>query len=212
MPLFPHAHAATLLRRDAAGRTVYFPVPEDMTCYVVPDVESEQRILCQLMRIRFVQMTAWVFSIVVPIAIIVVADDIGVLIPKWVFLLGFLIAVIPIQLLPDIARRKLARGLASEREHGAKPSIVEKLPAWAVVLVVALAVGLAFYLGRAWPLQVIGWLEDIPRVLHESKVLAKIAVFTGGAAAVLWTGIGVLKKWLRSSIDRRDPVDTAEKK
>src|SRR5262249_27404448 len=96
---------------------VYFPVREDMTCYVVPDVESEQRILCQLMRIRFVQLTAWVFSVVVPILIIVVADDIGVVIPKWLFLLGFLIAVIPIQLLPDIARRRLARGLASEREH-----------------------------------------------------------------------------------------------
>jgi hypothetical protein len=212
MPLFPHAHAATLLRRDAAGRTVYFPVPEGMTSYVVPDVESEQRILRQLTRIRFVQLTAWVFLAVVPIAVIVAADDIGVLIPKWLFLLGFLIALIPIQLLPELARRRLARGLALEREHAAKPSFIEKLPVWAVVLVVALAVGLALYFGRAWPLKVIGWLEDIPRVLQESRFLVKVAVLIGGIAAVLWAGIGALKRWLRPSIDRRDPIDTAEKK
>jgi len=212
MPLFPHTHAATFLRRDAAGRTVYFPVPEDMTCYVVPDVESEQRILRRLKRIRFVQLTAWVFLAVALIAVIVAADDIGVLIPKWLFLLGFLIAVIPIQLLPELARRRLARGLVLEREHAAKPSFIEKLPAWAVVLVVALAVGLAFYFGRAWPLKVIGWLEDIPQVLHESKVLAKVAVLIGGAAGVLWAGICTLKKCLRPSIDRHDSIDTAEKK
>jgi len=29
---------------------------------------------------------------------------------------------------------------------------------------------------------------------------------------VFWAGIGVLKKWLRASIDRRDPVATAQKK
>jgi len=212
MPLFPHAHAATLLRRDAGGRTVYYPVPEDMTCYVVPDVESEQRILRRLMRIRFVQLTAWVFLAVALIAVIVAADDIGVLIPKWLFLLGFLIAVLSIQLLPELARRRLARGLVLERKQVAKPSFIERLPAWAVVLVVALAIGLAFYFGRAWPLKVIGWLEDIPQVLHESKVFAKVAVLIGGAAGVLWAGIGTLKKWLQPSIERRDPIDTAEKK
>jgi len=35
-------------------RTVYFPVLEDKACYVVPDLDPEQRILRQLRCIRFV--------------------------------------------------------------------------------------------------------------------------------------------------------------
>jgi len=210
-PLFPYAHAASLLRHDAAGRTVYFPVPEDKACYVVPDVESEQRIFRQLTRIRLVELTVWVFLSGILIAAIVVADNIGVLIPKWLFFLVFLIAVIPIQLLPEWARYRLARGLVLEPEQAPKPSLIEKFPAWVVVPVVALAVGLALYFGRAWPLTAIGRLVDISQALHESKALAKVAVLIGGAAAVLWGGIGTVKKLLRSRIDHRDPIGSDEK-
>ena len=57
-----------------------------------------------------------------------------------------------------------------------------------------------------------GGLEDIPQALHESKVLAKVALLIGGAAGVLWAGICTLKKCLRPSIDRHDSIDAAEKK
>jgi hypothetical protein len=201
-----------LLKRDAAGRTVYFPVPEDKASYVVPDVESEQRIFRQLTRIRFVQLTVSVFLSGILIAAIAIADDIGVLIPKWLFFLGFLIAVLPIQLLPERARLRLARGLVLEPKQAPKPSLIEKFPAWVVVLVVALAVGLAFYFGRAWPLTAIARLEHISQALHELKALAKVAVLIGGSAAVLWGGIGTLKTLLRSRVDRRDPIGSDEKK
>jgi hypothetical protein len=212
MPLLPHAHAASLLRRDATGRTLYFPVPEDKACYVVPDVASGERVLRQLRRIRFVELTTWVLFLAVLITAIAVADGVGVSIPKWLFVLGFLIAMIPIQLLIERARRRSARGLVLAPGYTPKPSLIEKLPAWAVVLVVALAVGLAFYFGRLWPLKVIAWLEDIPQALHESKALAKVVVFIGGATTVLWGGVSTLKKWLRSSVHRRDPIVTDDKK
>ena len=89
--------------------------------------------------------------------------------------------------------------------------MIEKFPAWVVVPVVALAVGLALYFGRAWPLTAIGRLVDISQALHESKALAKVAVFIGGTAAVLWSGIGALKKWVQRSRDPSNPVNAKEK-
>ena len=82
MPLLPHAHAASLFRRDATGRTVYFPVLEDKACYVVPDVESEQLIIRTPRRICFVQLAAWKSFPAVLIFVVTVGEGAGVLISK----------------------------------------------------------------------------------------------------------------------------------
>jgi len=68
-----------------------------------------------------------------------------------------------------------------------------------VVIVVAVAIGLAIYFGKIGTLRAIAWLDDLPLALHESKALAKVAVFIGGAAAVLLGGIGAIKKWVQRS-------------
>jgi hypothetical protein len=212
MPLFPSAHAASLLRRDDAARTVFFPVDEDKSWYVVPDVQTEQRIYRQLKRIRFVQLAAWVLLPALLIGALVITDSSGVLIPKWLFISGFMITLLAIQLFPEFAQRRLARGLALAHEQAPKPSLFEKLPAWVVVLLVAMAVGVAFYLGRVWPLKAIAWLEGLPYVLHESKTLVKVALLIGGAGAMLWGGIGAPKKWFQSSSNQADATGTDEKK
>jgi hypothetical protein len=54
-------------------------------------------------------------------------------------------------------------------------------------------------------------LDDIPRALQESKVLLKVAILVAGGAAMLWGGIGALKKWIQSSNDHADPIGTDEK-
>jgi hypothetical protein len=211
MSLLPGAHASSLLRRDAAARTVYFPVDEDKSCYVVPDVQTEQRIYRQLRRIRFIQLAAWVFLPALLIGAIAVTDG-AVLIPKWLFITGFMITLLTMQLLPEFARRRLARGLALAHEQTPEPSLFEKLPAWVVALLVAMAVGLAIYLGRTWPLRAIAWLEDLPYALHESKALVKVAVLIGGLAAMLCGGITALKKWFQPFGDQADSIDTDRKK
>jgi hypothetical protein len=205
MPLLPAAHAASLLRCNDAGRKVFFPVGEDEGCYVVPDAETEQRIFGQLQRIRLAELAAWILLPAALIAVIAVAD--GVEPPKWLFLLGLLSAIMALQLLPGWARRRLARGLVLATEHTPEPSWIEKLPAWGGVLVAAvvvLAIGLAIYLDRSWPFKLV-WLAHIAPALVASKALVKVAVFIGGAAAILWAGIGAVSKRLRASGDHADP-------
>jgi hypothetical protein len=77
-----------------------------------------------------------------------------------------------------------------------------------VVIMVAVAIGLAIYFGKIGTLKVIAWLDDLPLALHESKALANVAVFVGAAAAALWGGIGALKKRVQRS---RDPLNPKEK-
>jgi hypothetical protein len=194
MPLLPSAHAASLLRRDDAARTVFIPVDDDKSRYVVPDAQTEHHIFRQLKRIRLIQLAAWGLLPAVLMGTIVITDG---AIPKWLFIAGFMIALTTIQLIPEFARQRLARGLALAREQAPEPSLFEILPTWVVVFLVALAVAVAIYLGRTWPLKAITWLGDLPQALHESKVLVKIAVLVGGAAAMLWGAIGALKKWFR---------------
>jgi hypothetical protein len=207
MPLLPHAHAASSLRRDASRRTVFFP-GADKRCYIVPDLETEERILRKLRRIRFVELAAWLLFAAALIGALVVTDG-GVSIPKWLFILGFVIAMLAIELPSEWARQRLAHGL--EKGQASEPSLLEKLPGWVVVMVVAVAVGLAIYFGKIGPLKAIAWLDDLPLALHESKALAKVAVFIGGTAAVLWSGIGALKKWVQRSRDPSNPVNAKEK-
>ena len=211
MPLLPDAHAASLLRYDDAARTVFFPVGEEKSCYVVPDVETEQRIRRQLKRIRFAQLAAWALLPVILVITIAVTDRAGVLIPKWLFVSVVVVTIMAYQLVPEWARRRLARGLAPLAERASKKSLIEKLPAWAAVLMIALAVGLAFYLGQDWPVKAIAWLDDIPHAPQESKALAKLAVFIAGASAVLWGGVGALRMWFRPSGEQANPISTDEK-
>ena len=212
MPLFPSAHAASLLRHDDAARTVFFPVDEDKSCYVVPDVQTEHRIYRQLKRIRFLQLAAWALLPALLVGAIVITDSSGVLLPKWLCISGFMIILMAIQLLPEFAQRRLAYGLALAHEQAPKPSLFEILPAWVVLLLVAMAVGLAFYLGRVGPLKAIAWLEDLPYALHASKTLMKIVILIGGTGAMLWGGIRAPKKWFQSSSHQADAIGTDEKK
>jgi hypothetical protein len=209
MPLLPHAHSASLLRRDASGRTVFFP-GADKRCYIVPDLETEKRILRKLRRIRFVELAAWLLFAAALIGALVVTDG-GVSIPKWLFILGFVIAMLTIELPSEWARRRSAHDLVLQDGQASEPSLLERLPGWVVVMVVAVAVGLAIYFGKLGPLKAIAWLDDLPQALHESKALAKVAVFIGGTAAVLWGGIGSLKKWVQRSPDDSNPVNPKEK-
>ena len=199
MPLLPQAHAASLLRRDASGRTVFFP-GADKRCYIVPDLETENRILRQLQRIRFAELVAWLLFAAALIGALVVTDG-GVSVPKWLFILGFAIAALAIELPSEWARRKLARNLALRDNQASKPSLLDRLPGWAVVVIIALAIGVALYLGRMWPLKTIRWLDDIPLGLHESKAIAKVAVFVAGTAAALWGGLSTVKRWFRPTRD-----------
>jgi uncharacterized membrane protein YfcA len=198
MPLLPHAHAASLLRRDDAGRTVFFAGGADKRGYVVPDVGTEQRILSKLKHIRLAELAAWVSIVTLLVGALVVTDG-AVSIPKWLFILGLIIAALAIELPSEWARRRLARDLVPRDEHAPEPSLLERLPGWAVVIVVAVAVGLAIYFGKMGPLKAIAWLDDLPLALHESKALAKVAVFIVGAAAVLWGAFGALGKRFRHS-------------
>ena len=200
MPILPHMYAASLLKRDEAGRTVFFPDGDNKRCYVVPDVEIEQSILRKLKRIRLAELAAWVMLVAVLIGAIVATDG-AVSIPKWLFILGFVIAALAIELPSEWARRKLARNLALRDNQASKPSLLDRLPGWAVVVIIALAIGVALYLGRMWPLKTIGWLDDIPLGLHESKAIAKVAVFVAGTAAALWGGLSTVKRWFRPTRD-----------
>jgi len=206
MPLLPHAHAASLLRRDASGQTVFFP-GADKRCYIVPDLATEQRILRKLRRIRFVELAAWLLFAAALVGALVIADG-SVSIPKWLFILGFVIATLTIALPSECARHRLARDLVLNDGQASELSLLERLPGWMVVIMVAVAIGLAIYLGKIGTLKAIAWLDDLPLALHETKVLAKVAVFVGGAGAALWSGMGALKKWVQRS---RDPLNPKEK-
>jgi hypothetical protein len=96
MPLLPHAHAASLLRRDDAGRTIFFVGGADKRGYVVPDVGTEQRILSKLKRIRLAELVAWVSIATLLVGALVVTDGF-VSIPKWLFILGFVIVALVIE-------------------------------------------------------------------------------------------------------------------
>jgi hypothetical protein len=209
MPLLPHAHAASLLRRDASGRTVFFR-GADKRCYIVPDLETEKCILRKLRRIRFAELSAWLLFAAALFGALVVTDG-GVSIPKWLFILGFVISLLTIELPSEWARRQLAHDLVLHDGQASKPSLLERLPGWVVVIVVAVAVGLAIYFEKIGPLKAIAWLDDLPLALHESKALAKVAVCIGGTAAVLWGGIGALKKWVHRSRHPSNPVNPKEK-
>ena len=82
MPILPHAHAASLVRRDASGRTVFFP-GADKRCYIVPDLETEKRILRKLQRIRFAELAAWLLFGAALICALVVTDGDVSYIPQF---------------------------------------------------------------------------------------------------------------------------------
>ncbi len=208
MPLLPKAHAASLLKRDDAGRMLFFPVSDEKTSYVIPDAEAEKRIFGQLKRIRFAQLAAWTSLPAALIEILVITDG---KIPKWLFLLLFVGAAMAIQFVPDWARHRLAHGLDLASEHAPKPSLIEKLPLWALIIVVGMAVGLAVYFARAWPLRALTWFDELGPAVLGSKALAQIAVLIGGVAAMLWAGVGMVRKWLRPSGNPVAPIGTDEK-
>jgi hypothetical protein len=209
MPLLPRAHAASMLKRDTLGRTVFLPGAHERA-YIVPDLETEKRILLKLQRIRFVELAAWAFLAAALIGAVVLTDgDISV--PKWLFILGFVTAMLTIELPSAWARRRLARDLVLQDGQASNRSFLEKVPGWVVVIAVVVAIGLSIYFGRIWPLKTVAWLDDLPLALHESKALAKVTAFIGGTAAVLWGGIGALKKWLQRTRDPANPVPPREK-
>lgn len=211
MPLLPEAHAASLLKRDDAGRMLFSPA-EDEGRYVVPDAETEQRIRRGLKRVRVIQLTAWVLLPAAVIAVLVVTDGTAMEPPRWLFFLGTFGTMMAIQLLSGWARRRLARGLVLGQAR--EPHWMDKLPSWATVLVlvvIVLAFGVAVYLQRTWPLTALVWLDDITHVIVGSKALAKAALVVGGAVAVLWGGIGALRRWLRPSGDNPERGGVDEK-
>lgn len=194
--LLPKAHATSLLRRDETGRTLFFPDGNASGSYVVPDTETEQRIFRQLGRIRFAELAAWAF---LPVAVLTALALTDGQIPNWLFILSILAAVAAIQVVPETARRNLGQGLARASEDQLRPSLLARLPYWAIILAIALAVGLAFYLGRAGPLKTLARIDEIGPAILASKGFAKVAVIVAGAAAVVWGAAGVIKRWFRRS-------------
>jgi hypothetical protein len=188
---------------------VFFP-GADKRSYIVPDREIEKRLLLKLRRIRIAELAAWLLFAAALICALVVTDG-DVSVPKWLFILGFVIAMLTIELPSEWARRRLAHDLILQDGQASEPSLLERLPGWVVIMVVAVAVGLSIYFGKIGPLKAIAWLDDLPLALHESKALAKVAVFIGGTAAVLLGGIGALKKRIQRMRDRTNPVASKEK-
>jgi len=203
MPLFPHAYAASLLKRDAVGRTVFSPDGKKERRYVVPDVKTEQSILRKLKRIRLAELASWVLLTAILVCALIVTDG-AVAIPKWLFILGFVIAALAIELPSEWARRRLAVDLIRLDEQASEPPLLDRLPGWVVIVIIALAVGIALYFGWRWPLKTVTWLDNVPVALHESKALAKVAIFVAGTAAVLWGGLGTVKRWLRPAFNHSD--------
>jgi hypothetical protein len=198
MQLLPSAHAASLLRRDDAGRTIFLPDGDD-DGYVVPDAATAQHILRRLRRIRLAQLAAW---LVVPAALfglLVAMDVAGLKIPGWLFVLLCLAAVALIELLANRARGRLARDLVPVPKDAAEQSPTEKLRVVVVILLIAAAVGIAIYLGRAAPLHALWHVDELAHLLVGSKLAVKVALLAGGAAAVLWAGIRAVRKRVRSS-------------
>src|SRR5215467_184917 len=160
MPLLPRAHAASLLRRDTSGRTVFLP-GADTRSYIVPDLETEERLLLKLQRIRFAELAAWLLFAAALICALVVTDG-DVTVPKWLFILGFVIAILTIELPSEWARRRLAHDLVLQDGQASEPSLLERLPGWVVIMVVAVTVGLSIYFGKIGQLKAICWPDDLP--------------------------------------------------
>jgi hypothetical protein len=207
MLLFPKAHATSLLRRDNTGRTLFFPVGDEKRSYAVADAEAERRIFRQLRRIRFAEIAAWIFLPAAVLAAIAVTDG---QLPSWLFILVFVGAMVVIQWTPDWARRRLAHGLDLASEEQPKPSLLARLPYWAIIVAAGLAVGLAIYFGGVWPLKALVRIDEIGPAVLGSKALAKLAIIISGTAAVLWGGARVIRNWLRPSGDQVDRVGTDE--
>jgi hypothetical protein len=209
MALLPRAHATSLLRRDDAGRTLFFPAGQRESRYVVPDIETEQRIRRQLQRIRVAQLVAWALLPVVVFAALAVSDAISVSMPEWLFASGFAILLGVTLWVPEWARHRLARGLAAE---AGEPSLLGKLPAWAITLLIVVAIGLVLYLRQRWPVNALAWLDDPAHVRPVLKALAIAAAAIAGGAALLWGSLGKLRSWFGSSGAHLDPAATDEKK
>ena len=193
MPLLPRAHAASLLRPDAAGRTLFFPDDDESESYLVPDAETEQRILDRLKRIRSAQLAGCVLLPFAFMAVLVATD--GAL-PDWLFFLPFVAATMVITFAPDYARQRLTRGLDRASAQAPQPSLLEMLPFWAIILAVGVAIGVAVYLGRTWPIEVLAWLGVNGPEHIGAKGLAKLAVLIAGAVAILWGGVVAIRKRL----------------
>jgi hypothetical protein len=126
MPLLPNAYASSLLQRDDAGRVVFSPDDGKDSRYLIPDIATEQRILLRLKRIRLAQLAAWILVLATPIALRAATHSAGVTIPKWLFLLGVIVAVVLIGSVTESAQGKLARDLNPLSKDGAKTSLIEK--------------------------------------------------------------------------------------
>jgi hypothetical protein len=182
-----------LLRPDEAGRTLFFPAGDESESYVVPDAETEQRIFDRLKRIRSAQLAGWVLLPIAFMAVLVATD--GAL-PDWLFLLPFVGATMVITFAPEYARQRLTRGLDLASAQAPQPSLLEMLPLWAIILLVGVAIGVAVYLGRMWPIDVLAWLGVNGPEHIGSKGLAKLAVLIGGAVVILWGGVVAIRKRL----------------
>jgi hypothetical protein len=207
--VFPNAYAAALLGRDDAGQTVFFPEGKRERGYIVPDVESELRISRQLKKIRLAQLAAWALLPVAFVAFLILTDSI--LIPKWLFVSGFLTIAAAVQLAPEWARRRLTRGLVAEVEPSPESSLLERLPGWAAILLMVLAVCLALYLGRVWPVTALAWFDDVSHIRPALKAFTEITVTMGAVAAMIWGGFGALRRWLGDHKDAPDPTGTDAK-
>src|SRR5262249_26051114 len=87
-------------------------------------------------------------------------------------------------------------GSAAGESHG--PVLDREAPDRGRQLAIAAAVGVALYVGRPWPLHVLGHADEIGHMLVVwLKVAAKFAIFVGAGVAVLWAGIRAVRKRLR---------------
>jgi len=224
MPILPTARAASLLRREDAGRTQFRPAGGRTRGYVVPDAETERRIVRQVRRIRLAQLAAWVTFAAIPIVGLELSDSTDVRPLGWSVVLAVVGATAATKI-GNWVQRRLARGLevvpdpprlASmqvDPEPRPKPGLNERLPGWIVVVSLVLALGLVVYFRDALPLEALVWLDQhAPKILEsktvvtilESKALIKATVAVGAIAALLIAGAAAaLRRGARALRQRR---------
>lgn len=156
MPFLPAAHAMSCLRREPDGRTIFRPDKDD-TGYVVPDRETEERIVRGLKRLRWAELAACTLGAAAALGALVLLPATGIEASKGAFVGICAVVFFAIYGMVVYARERLARGLPSATSPDQTvASWHDKAPAWlwlAFAAVVVAAIAASIWWGKLTPLK-----------------------------------------------------------